>query len=304
MSALETKEATEITKTNEPIKESGGIGLEFDGEQTSFVSPSRGERWRFKKMKDNSGIEFFIDKSLGKVTVIDISRDDGSVTVEALKEKYATEVKKDLIHYPGLVRQLRRLCEQHKKILRERPVRMIFGALMLAAMNGRCNFDFYLPSTPRECPKSCEPITRERLLKMLQRENEMRLSKELLEALESESCKYENATCNNYNERQVYLPQCIVNYQENLVKEFGYKSDIEMNYALDLLRSARALFPNDIEIKNAAFYLKYNRSSRGELRVDDRMKDVPLMTCGEEEKWLSEIINKEKATIIISGSVT
>jgi len=89
-----------------------------------------------------------------------------------------------------------------------------------------------------------------------------------------------------------------------VVQEFGYKTSTETSYALQMLRSARALFPNDIEIQNATFYLKYNRARRGELGVGDIYKDVALMTCGQEETKLSKIINSEKATVIMSGSVT
>jgi len=179
---------------------------------------------------------------------------------------------------------------------------------MLAAMNGRCNFDFYLPLMARDLPESCQEITRDTLVKMLKRENEMRLSKEMLEALEMETHAYEEQEkrCQkkNTSDNQAHIPWSIAQCQEKLVKEFGYKTSAEISYALQTLRSARALYPNDTEIQNAAFYLKYNRAHRGELKVGDAYKDVPLMTCGQEEKNLSEIINSEKATVIISGSVT
>jgi len=138
---------------------------------------------------------------------------------------------------------------------------------------------------------------------MLKRENEMRLSKEMLEILEEEACAYETDkhTCGN---NEVFVPWSIVKYQKKLVQEFGYKTNEEIDYALEMLRSARALFPNDSEIAISTFYLKYNRSCRGGMNVGDILKDVPLMTCGQEEIKLSEIMNKEKATVIISGSVT
>jgi len=199
--------------------------------------------------------------------------------------------------YDILVQQLRVMFE-HSLIEEQRMM-----ALMLAAMNGRSNFNLYSASKVKECPVSCEKITREKLLKMLKRENEMRLSKEMLEILEEEACAYETDkhTCGN---NEVFVPWSIVKYQKKLVQEFGYKTNEEIDYALEMLRSASALFPNDSEIAISTFYLKYNRSCRGGMNVGDILKDVPLMTCGQEEIKLSEIMNKEKATVIISGSVT
>jgi len=182
-------------------------------------------------------------------------------------------------------------------------------ALMLATMNGRNNFDFYTPLMKRDCPENCEEITREKLLKMLKRENEMRLSKEMLEILEKDACAFENNSdcCSNNNTcnlEQVYIPWPIEECQEKVVKEFGYESEEEVKYALQMLRSARSLFPNDTEIQNATFYLKYNRACLGELKAGDMWKDLPLMTCGGEEKRLSELMNGNKTTVVISGSVT
>jgi len=88
-------------------------------------------------------------------------------------------------------------------------------------------------------------------------------------------------------------------------KEFGYQTKEEMNYALQQLRSARSMYPNDMEIKNAAYYLKYNRSCRGSLEVGDVWKDVKLMTCHQQETCLSQILNgSEKPCVVMSGSIT
>jgi len=123
--------------------------------------------------------------------------------------------------------------------------------------------------------------------------------------------KWKHVTLKNNEEigcrtlcNKVHIPQSIVECQQKLVKEFGYLTNEHMNYALQMLRSARTLFPDDIEIKNATYYLKFNRAHRGELKVGDIYKDLSLMTCGKEEKKLSEIINEKKATVIIGGSVT
>jgi len=236
------------------------------------------------------------------VTKIVVNDSAFTIEVQVSKNTFIGDLSGSRAEYATILNDLRAMCGQLVEKKRVEKLRMV--AKMLAAMNGRCNFDFYLPLVARECPEDSKEITRDILLKMLKRENEIRLSKDTLDSLEMEACTFEEnedigILCNT-----VYMSRSIVECQEKAVKEFGYKTNEQMNYALQMLRSARALFPDDIEIKNATYYLKFNRAHRGELKVGDIYKDVSLMTCGKEEKKLSEIINEKKATVIIGGSVT
>ncbi|ETO01289.1 hypothetical protein RFI_36155 [Reticulomyxa filosa] len=227
-------------------------------------------------------------------------------------------------------RSLRALCSSNPSILEVKEKRSsgrMMMALMMASMNGRINFDFcsavqkkknfikiriwggqmyhikmYAPIQPTKCPETCSAITRETLLKMLKRENEIRLGKEMLDCLEDESSQYERTKKLGESSNEVFIPWSIETFQKKVVHEFGYKTDTEVTYALQMLRAARTLYPNDVEIKNAAFYLKYNRARRGELRVGDIYKDVPLLTCSQQEIRLSELVDR-KPTVVISGNV-
>jgi len=100
------------------------------------------------------------------------------------------------------------------------------------------------------------------------------------------------------------VPWSIEQYQEMVVKEFGYNTSEQVSYALQMLRSARRLYPNDMEIKDAAFYLKFNRARRGDLGCGDVYKDVPLYTCSQQETKFSNIVSGNKPTLVMSGSVT
>lgn len=252
------------------------------------------DKWHFKQ--EFGGAVFLInEESKGKIHEININEKDSriEVSIKGKKDTYSTIIK-DPTEFTTLSKTLKELMAIH-------PIRMM--ARMLTTMNGRCNFELYKPVLI-ECPKTCQEITREKLLKMLKRENEIRLSPEMLETLEMEARAFEDEELDESSYNQVHIPWSIVKCQEKAVEEFGYKSNAEMNYALQMLRSARALFPSDIEIKNAAFYLKYNRAHRGELRVGDTYKDVPLMTCREEETKLSKVIDHNKPVVMISGSIT
>jgi len=283
------------------------IDLQCNSEEFSFLKVGRGkvktQRWSLRK-KEISKIELFIDeKNKGQVVWVEISDFENSITLQVSQGQIGTVYVTHRYEYETFKQRLRIFCRTNQLVFGEKKKGMDFrhmGAMMLAYMNGRCNFNFYESEIER--PEHCEEITREVLLKMLKRENEIRLSKEVLEIFEKEACAYEN---NEDSEKQVFIPLSIVQCQENVVKEFNYKSNDEITYALHMLRSARALFPNDLEIQNAAFYLKYNRACRGELQVGDVYKDVPLATCSQEERNLSDLLNtKKKMTVIISGSVT
>lgn len=79
-----------------------------------------------------------------------------------------------------------------------------------------------------------------------------------------------------------------------------------------VLRSAKALFPTDEDVTNAAMYLRHNRSREGTLQIHDPAPDIDLasFTLGGEPVIapLSEhiqLINPTPLpTILIAGSVT
>jgi len=278
---------------------------EASKDELTFINPKDKKIWNFKKTSD--GVIFFIgDEKKGAVTKIVANDNDRTITVHISTDTSTVRLASRMEHRREADKLGALFGKLVERILQDPSILV----LMLAAMNGRCNFDFYSPLMVRECPEDSEEITRDTLLKMLKRENELRLSKDTLEALEMEARALEekkNFGTGSKNDilcNTIYIPRSIVECQEKVANEFGYKTNEAMNYALQMLRSARALFPDDVEINNATFYLKYNRAHRGELKVGDMYKDVSLMTCGEEEKRLSEIINNKNPTVIISGSVT
>jgi len=291
MSALST---TEQKKESEQI--------------VSFMVVEKQE-WVFKKVSDKEIIFSIGGEVHGKVTMIKYDENDQNLIVTCQKSFKTALDKADHDGVSNFSR-LASLCPPEiidkKSKTKPKPQRRLMTR-MLAAVNGRCNFDFYSPLMTRERPESCQEITRELLIKMLKRENDLRLSKEILEAVEKESSEYEeieSCSTDKLTYAQPHALSTIVQCQEKVAQEFGYKTSDEISYAVQILRSARALYPNDIEIQNAAFYLKYNRAHRGELKVNDSYKDVPLMTCAQEETKLSAILNSEKPTVVISGSVT
>jgi len=163
----------------------------------------------------------------------------------------------------------------------ERPKRP--GVRMLFPSSGRHCFDV-VPAPSAKAPSA------DVLVAMLARENEHRLSAESqiwLETHEDESAE------------DFYL--CL---QKRVAAEFGHIGEEEQLLAVQFMRSARAMFPDDDRIKNAVLYYKYNRSEQGKLIVGDLCPDVELFNCNGAAVLMSSLLHAALPTIFVAGSAT
>jgi hypothetical protein len=165
---------------------------------------------------------------------------------------------------------------------------------------------------------------------MLQRENELRLSDKVMELLENEATCVHVDDDKEYNKyiysdkaqsymdeanNTFFLSKVFSDVQEQVMKEFGYY-DINnknlLNYGLEMLHSALYLYPNDKEIINSVYYLKYNRAKCGQFKIGDEIIDIKtLLRFNQyintfESLSLSQIVSVNDAipTVVISGSMT
>jgi len=163
---------------------------------------------------------------------------------------------------------------------------MLCGVHMFHAVNGRQGFD----ALPK--PLLSIPIpTFEVVLKMLQREDELRLS-----------AKYQDLFADP-GHNAIHIAALA---QKQVAEEFGYSGD-QMDQIVDVLRAAISFFPEkQTEICRVPHYLKFNRSKKGTFDIGSSIIDVPLVTiCGRDTtlfKYLNEIRNKERPILIASGS--
>ncbi len=158
-------------------------------------------------------------------------------------------------------------------------------ALMLAESSGRHCFKLYTsvpsllsplkkhPLPPNrnvqrveiKMPETCEPVTLPLLLQMLDYENKVRLSPEFIEVLEKEADIGYDEHCvtskENDPSKKVWISMELRNLQERVVQHFGYKTKEETFYAVNILRSALALHPNNEKIQLATNYLRFNQFS-------------------------------------------
>ena len=183
------------------------------------------------------------------------------------------------------------------------------AALMLAVQSGMNltqTYNFKHDTNINNNKEKNAEISKKLLLKMLKRENELRLSKEILEKYEIEATKYydNNEIYKNNKNQYVFISEVVNDLQKKVANEFGFVDENEENYAINYLRSAVALYPNDESIKNAANYLKYNSVKKFPFNVNDVYIDINLFNLNNNLIKFSSLIKENILNIIISGSIT
>jgi len=88
------------------------------------------------------------------------------------------------------------------------------------------------------------------------------------------------------------------------LREFGFNDDAT---SLVMFRSALSMYPNDEELKNLAYYYKYNRSRQGALHCGAEV-DLSKITLrsldGTQSFPLSQYAEQGKPLVLIAGSIS
>lgn len=143
-----------------------------------------------------------------------------------------------------------------------------------------------------DSPLKIKIPTKETLLKMLEEEEKIRLSKEY-----QDECTKVKDIPNGWLDVTSQM-QC------NLVKKFGFDDEVSCDIACNRLRRAQYLYPDDDRFKTTSLYIRNNKARQGEYKVGDEVPDMVLHNLNNEEVKLSDIIDKNKLNIIVSGSST
>lgn len=100
---------------------------------------------------------------------------------------------------------------------------------------------------------------------MLRRDDELRLSR---------CVQYRYRQCGEDVNGRIRVTEDV---QRQVVREHGFAQNVREG--LELLRSAKAIWPNDTEIRDAAHYLRHNIIAPCPLRLGDQIPAVALMSC-------------------------
>ena len=119
----------------------------------------------------------------------------------------------------------------------------------------------------------------------------------------SESTQARYAAC---GDSSIAKERVTCSVQRRVVREAGFRGNEAEG--IDLLRSAVALYPNDNEILNAAFYLKFNIHVPCPLKVGKLVPEVPITELlngvGPVPCSLSSIFGQAPLTVLCAGSYT
>ena len=135
-------------------------------------------------------------------------------------------------------------------------------------------------------------IDRSKILAILKREEEIRFSQEYITKC-SEVSHIPNAWLEVTN-----------NMQKELVKEFGYTDELSNTLAVNVIRKALHIYPDDKEIKNSVVQFRENIASKGKYKVGDNLKNISLHNLDNKEIDLFQLLDLNKTNIMLVGSHT
>jgi len=141
--------------------------------------------------------------------------------------------------------------------------------------SGKNGFNFYTPDNDIDESNLDLSISTEILIKILNRENELRLSKEIQDKYSKEDSldNFERVT----NELQIQA-----------LNEFNYDQKF-----LKTLRKSREKYCYNPLFKNITVYFQYDRSKSGWKEIGDDAHDVELVTLEGEKKIITILFHRK-----------
>eukprot|EP00299_Pterocystis_sp_00344_P007591 c2527_g1_i1.p1 GENE.c2527_g1_i1~~c2527_g1_i1.p1 ORF type:complete len:264 (+),score=60.81 c2527_g1_i1:38-829(+) len=150
--------------------------------------------------------------------------------------------------------------------------------------------------TPIACSRRKEITQRLRslVLAMVTREDELRL------------CDETQRKYRRIRESGTWKDQVTEGVQHQVAVEFGFENPQD---GIDLIRSARAFFPQDEEIRNAAHYLRNNIMVPCPLSVGKLVPEIPLYCYSTTQPFVTRslldiVTGSSRPTVLVAGSYT
>ena len=135
-------------------------------------------------------------------------------------------------------------------------------------------------------------LDRNKILTILKREEEIRFSQAYLSKC-SEVSHIPNEWLDVTN-----------NMQKDLLKEFGYDDELSNTLAVNVIRKAQDIYPDDEEIKNSVVHFRENIANKGKYKISDSLKNISLHDLDNKEIDLFKLLDFNKTNIMLVGSHT
>ena len=136
------------------------------------------------------------------------------------------------------------------------------------------------------------PPPREKLLEMLKMEEFIRMSPEY-----SEECTKVKDEVNGW----LRISEEV---QQKVAHLYGYQDTLSNLLAVNYIRRAPYLFPEDVEFSQTQVYVRNNLANLGNLEIGDDFIKVPLIDLSGGKINSHHILNPDKYNVIIASSAT
>ncbi len=135
-------------------------------------------------------------------------------------------------------------------------------------------------------------IDRSKILAILKREEEIRFSQEYI------------SKCSEVSHIPNGWLEVTNNMQKELVKEFGYIDELSNTLAVNVIRKALNIYPDDEEIKNSVVHFRENIASKGKYKIGNTLKNISLHNLDSSKVDLFQLLDLNKPNIMLVGSHT
>ncbi len=93
-------------------------------------------------------------------------------------------------------------------------------------------------------------------------------------------------------------------YQYKIAHDFGFTTPIEADIAVNQMRKARYLYPEEKQFKTIPVYVRNNKATQCKYIVDSIVPNVKINQTNLIEINLYDILSKEKVNVIVASSHT
>lgn len=92
--------------------------------------------------------------------------------------------------------------------------------------------------------------------------------------------------------------------QYKIVEEFGYTTIIEKDIAVNLLRRAQYIYPDEPLFKTIPVYVRNNLSKKGDFKNGDTIPNIKIHKEDMTDVYLYDIFDKVKPNLLLCSSHT
>lgn len=140
------------------------------------------------------------------------------------------------------------------------------------------------------CPK--DKIKKDTLLEMLELEEKIRFSKPYIDE------------CTNLRNVVNGWLDLSGNIQKKIANKFGYSNLLQNTIAVNAIRRASLIYPNDSRFKNTSVYVRNNIARSGDFKIGDNFPNLKLSTLTGKTIEIGNLLDNQKYNIIVASSET